>query len=67
MNNYQAKQAEKFIIKNRTVCVVIICITILELVALNLGYNGTLLKIVLIILAGLGGLVIPTPRSLKGG
>jgi len=45
----------------------IICITILEIVALLIGYNGTILKIVLIVIASSIGIVIPTPKFLKGG
>ena len=40
----------------------IICITLLEIVALRMGFNGTLLKIVLIGIAMAIGIVIPTPR-----
>ncbi len=40
---------------NSVVITVIICITFLEAVALLLGFNGTLLKIVIAALAGLGG------------
>ena len=50
---------------NGVVISVIIGIVLLELYALYLGYNGTLLKVVLIILAGLAGWRIPTEIFIK--
>lgn len=43
----------------------IICITALEAFALNKGFNGTMLKMTLVIIAGLAGLVIPSPIQVK--
>lgn len=37
------------------VCVAIMCLTILELAALSKGKNGTMLRIVIIAIAGLAG------------
>lgn len=42
----------------------IISLTILELVALHNGINGTILTLVVGIIAGLAGWVIPVPRYL---
>jgi len=44
------------------VIVAILGLTILEIVALLNGINGTMLRIVVILIAGLGGWVIPTPK-----
>ena len=51
---------------NSVVITVIICITILEAIALLMGYNGTLLKIALVIIAGLGGWRIPINNNVRG-
>ena len=40
------------------ICVAIVCLTILELVALSKGKNGTLLRIIIIAIAGLAGFSI---------
>ncbi len=50
-------------------CVGLVCITALEICALLLGYNGTLLKIVLVVIALAIGITIPTNifNILKGG
>ncbi len=51
-------------------CVGIVCITALEICALLLGYNGTLLKGVLVVIALAIGITIPTnivKILLKGG
>jgi hypothetical protein len=40
------------------VCTAIICLTILELTALSKGKNGTLLRIIIIAIAGLAGFSI---------
>lgn len=49
----------------RIVCVGLVCITALEIYAISQGFNGTLLKIVLIIIAGVIGLTIPNPIKIK--
>ena len=49
----------------KVVMLAIICITICEIIALCLGFNGQLLRWVLVIIAGLAGLSIPTPKILK--
>ena len=46
--------------------VAMISIAALEAVALNLGYNGTLLKLALVAIAGLGGWMMPQPKIFKG-
>ena len=48
----------------RVICVGIVCLTILECMALSMGINGTLLKVVLVVIAGLGGYTIPSPFNL---
>jgi hypothetical protein len=40
------------------ICIAIICLTILELAALYKGRNGTMLRIVIIAIAGLAGFSI---------
>ena len=45
----------------RIVCVGLICITALEIYALSQGINGTLLKMVLMVIAGGIGLILPNP------
>ena len=49
----------------KIVCTGLICLTAAELYALNLGYNGTLLKIFLIIVATAIGVVIPLDKFIK--
>jgi len=52
------------------VCFGLLCLTILEVVALCNGINGTLFTIVIAVIAGAIGVVIPTPKFLnemKGG
>ena len=49
----------------RIVCVALLCLTGLEIYALSKGFNGTLLKIVLIAIAGIAGIVIPNPFKIK--
>ena len=39
-------------------------VTVIEIVALSLGYNGTLQKLSFVIIAGLAGLILPTPKIL---
>ena len=43
----------------------ILCITLLEIVALSMGIDGTLLTMVVAALAGLAGLATKTPKILK--
>ncbi len=51
--------------KTSIIITVIICITLLEMFALYQGINGVLLTTVLVILAGIAGVVVPTPKILK--
>ena len=53
--------------KTSVIITTIICITILEIIALLLGYNGTLLKAVLVVLAGGIGWISPQLKIMKGG
>jgi len=50
---------------HRTLCLGIVCITILEIIALLKGFNGTLLKSVIAVIALGVGIIIPTPKILK--
>ncbi len=49
----------------RVVCVGLICITVLEIVALLNGINGGVLGIVLMIIAAAIGIVIPKDKIIK--
>ncbi len=49
----------------RIIVVAIIALTAIEIVALLKGINGTLLILVMSVIAGLAGWIIPTPYSLK--
>ena len=53
----------------RIVCTGLICLTGLEVYALSQGINGTLLSLVLIVIAGVIGITIPLDKfiELKGG
>jgi uncharacterized membrane protein YbhN (UPF0104 family) len=51
--------------RTKIVITAIICISILELIALSQGINGTILTMVIAAIAGLAGLVIPTPKGLR--
>ena len=46
----------------RIVCTGLVCLTALEVFALSMGMNGTLLKIVLIAIAGVIGITIPLDK-----
>lgn len=50
----------------KVIITAIICITICELVAMALGFNGQILRWTLVAIAGLGGLMIPTPKISRG-
>ena len=49
----------------RIVCVALVCLTGLEVYALSQGINGTMLSIVIAIIAGIAGFVIPSPIQTK--
>jgi len=49
----------------RIVCTGLFCLTALEIYALSMGINGTLLKIVLIAIAGVIGISIPIDKFIK--
>ena len=51
--------------KNNIVITAIICITILESVALKLGFNGAILTTVVALIAGLAGLATKRPKILQ--
>ena len=51
----------------RIICVGMICLTAAEITALMLGYNGTMLKLFLVIIAITIGAIIPLDKILKGG
>ncbi len=50
----------------RIVCIGIVCITVLELFALSQGINGTILSIVIAILALAIGITIPLDKIIRG-
>lgn len=47
------------------ICTAIVCITIIEIVALLNGIDGILLSFVLVVIAALTGVSIPQPKFLK--
>ena len=47
------------------ICVGLACLTILECYALHMGLNGTLLKMVLVVVAGIIGVTIPIPKFMS--
>lgn len=49
----------------RVICVGLICITVLEMYALSIGINGTLLKTVLMAIAVTIGITLPNPIGKK--
>ena len=49
----------------KIVCVGLVCITTLEIIALLQGFNGTMLKTVLVALALAIGIIIPNPFEKK--
>ena len=49
----------------KIVCTAIVAIAALEGVAMVMGFNGSLLRIVLVAIAALAGLTLPTPQILK--
>jgi len=55
-----AKKKQKEKVDWRIVCTTAICITLLEGFAIHSGHNGTILKLVLIVLAGIAGWQVPT-------
>ena len=52
-------------VHTRVILFGIACLTILEIVALLQGINGTMLMIVIAVIAGAIGVVIPTPKWVK--
>jgi len=46
-------------------CTGLVCITVLECFAMAMGFNGTLLKTVLVIIALAIGIKIPTPKVME--
>jgi len=46
----------------RIVCTGLICITALEGFAIANGHNGTLLRLILVVMAAAIGIVLPTPN-----
>ena len=54
---------EKNKIPKEIVITGLVCITLLEMLALFLGHNGTMLKTVLVVIALGIGFTIPTPKG----
>ena len=46
----------------KIVCTGLVCLSGLEIYALSQGINGTIYSIVLVIIAGVLGITIPTPK-----
>ena len=51
----------------KIICTGILALTALEIYALSQGINGTLLRIVIIVIGLAIGVIIPVPKILKGG
>ena len=51
----------------RIVIAAIAALVILESIAMFNGINGWLLRVVIFLIAGFGGMILPTPKFLKGG
>ena len=49
----------------RIICMAIVCITVIEMYALSMGINGVLLTIVIGIIAGMAGYILPSPIKIK--
>ena len=49
----------------KVLIIAIIAITILEAIALSLGINGNLLRVVIAVIAGLAGLATKTPKIME--
>lgn len=54
---------EKDKIDWRIVVTALVCITAIEIYAISQGFNGTLLKVVLVALAGIAGWTVPQLRT----
>ena len=52
-------------IHNKTVLIGILCLTIIEVIALLKGINGVVLTMVIGIIAAAIGITIPTPKFMK--
>lgn len=52
-------------IDKKIVLTAIVTLGVIEIVALIMGINGALLRWVTIIIAGLAGLIIPTPKIIR--
>jgi len=51
----------------RIIITAIVCLCLLEGWAIYNGINGTMYTIIIAVIAGLAGYVIPSPVNLKGG
>jgi hypothetical protein len=56
-----AKKKKKEKIDWRILCTALVCLTILELYAISQGIDGVIFGIVLMIIAGIVGIIIPNP------
>ena len=57
------KKKEK--INWKVVVTAIVCLALIECVALMKGVNGTLMSVMIAVIAGLAGWSIPTPKILQ--
>jgi len=44
----------------------ILCLTLLEIVAILMGFNGILLRTVMVVIAAAIGITLPTPKIIGG-
>ncbi len=54
---------KKKVVDWRIVCTGIVCVTALEAMALSMGYNGTILKSVLVVIALAIGITLPQLKT----
>ena len=66
LNSFKMSKKKKIKVKTSVIITGMCCISILEIVALLKGIDGTLFASVIGALCLLSGLVIPTPRILQG-
>lgn len=50
---------------NKIIITGLICLTVLEITALTQGINGTLLTVVIGVIAAVMGVAVPTPKVMK--
>ena len=66
LNSFKMSKKKKIKVRTSVIITGMCCISILEIVALLKGIDGTLFASVIGALCLLSGLVLPTPRILQG-